>query len=139
MNIELEQVNIERMKYVLTLIKRLNKRRSVNFVYMKEAEMILLDAIAYAEDAFNGRTPIAGPEIQNDLKPESISLRAYFMANIRPPFNMSDAWVDELAGPLRKDELGTCATIEESILQFANAEAEYRRILADAMIKALTK
>lgn len=78
-------------------------------------------------------------KIQNQSVPESLSLRAYFMANITPPVHLSDKWATELAGPLPRDELGCIATTNEKILQLANAEAEYKRIFADAMIRALTK
>jgi len=71
--------------------------------------------------------------------PEFVYLRAYFMANIMPPIDLSDEWATELAGPLPEDQFGCIATAKEKILQLANAQAEYRRIFADAMIKALTK
>lgn len=65
-----------------------------------------------------------------------LSVRDYFMAHIQTPAEMAMSWGELMVGPPPRDEHGQVVWSREMILWWADVEATYRRVMADAMMKA---
>lgn len=64
-----------------------------------------------------------------------VSLRDYFAAHVNPG-DVSMTWGEVMVGPPPKDEYGNPAFTKEMALWWADVEAKFRFVQADAMIKA---
>ena len=68
-----------------------------------------------------------------------MTLRDYFAANINSPDGISMAWGELMVGPYPRDSNGHLLPLSrESALWWADVEATYRGVMADAMLREPT-
>jgi hypothetical protein len=71
--------------------------------------------------------------------PPGITLHQFYMAAVDVPENLSMTWGEMMVGPAPKDQAGNPVWSRELVLWWADVVAEFRRVYADAMVKAAGK